>query len=393
MVNAVNQGSDGLAVAKPRFCVVVSTPMTAKAFLRDQLKKLSSTYDLHVLANAPDAAFLDDIGVGAFFTSVPLKRNISPWHDLWALHALRRSLKQIKPQVVHSVTPKAGLLAMVAAWLAGIPCRIHTFTGQVWATKRGVSRWVLMIMDRLIAFFATHVVVDSPSQRDFLLTNKVVSPRKATVLGHGSISGVDLQRFKPDPDARAAVRKELGVAEDSVLFLYVGRLNRDKGIPELLEAFALNCAKYAQTRLLLVGPDEEGMERLISPESGVLRVGYTDQPERYMAAADVFVLPSHREGFGSTVIEAAACGLPAVASRIYGLTDAVVDGETGILHRRGSAEDLASALAIMSGDHDMRRRMGSNARVRARRDFAMELVTRNTMEFYRHALGPHNQAR
>ena len=393
MVNFTDQGSGGLVVAKPRFCVVVSTPMTAKAFLRDQLKKLSSTYDLHVLANAPDAAFLDDIGVGAFFTSVPLKRNISPWHDLRALHALRRSLKQIKPQVVHSVTPKAGLLAMVAAWLAGVPCRIHSFTGQVWATKRGVSRWILLNMDRLIAFFATHVLVDSHSQRDFLLSNYVVSPRKATVLGHGSISGVDLQRFKPDPEAKAAVRTEIGVAENALLFLYVGRLNRDKGIPELLEAYTRNSAIHPQARLLLVGPDEEGMERLISPASGILRVGYTDQPERYMAAADVFVLPSHREGFGSSVIEAAACGLPAVASRIYGLTDAIIDRETGLLHRRGSVEDLASALAIISGDPDTRRRMGSNAFARASRDFAMELVTQNTMEFYRHALGRQNAAR
>jgi len=378
--------------SKTRFCVVVSTPMTATAFLRDQLKELSSAYDLHVLANAPNAAFLDNIGLRTSFTTVPIQRNISPLHDLQALHALRRAFKAINPHAVHSVTPKAGLLAMTAAFLAGVPCRIHTFTGQVWATKRGAARGLLKNMDSLIAFLATHILVDSPSQRDFLITNKVVSPSKATVLGHGSISGVDLQRFKPDPEARAAVRKELGVAEDAVLLLYVGRLNRDKGIPELLEAFAINRAKYPQTRLLLVGPDEEGMECLISDESGVLRVGYTDQPEHYMAAADVFVLPSHREGFGSTVIEAAACGLPAVASRIYGLTDAVVDGETGLLHEPGNIKDLASALAIMSGHPERCRLMGHNARERVARDFAMGSVTRNTMDFYRQVFGRQNKA-
>ena len=368
--------------------MVVSTPMTAKAFLRHQLKMQSLSYDLHVLANAPDATFLNEIGVRASFTSVPLQRRISPWQDLWALWALHVSFKRVRPQIVHSVTPKAGLLAMAAAFLAGVPCRIHTFTGQVWATKRGAGRWILMNMDRLIACFATHVLVDSPSQRDFLVANHVVSPGKATVLGKGSISGVDLQRFKPDPEARAAVRAELGVCEDFLLFLYVGRLNRDKGIPELLDAFALNMSKHPQSGLLLVGPDEEGLEELIPPSGAVSRVGYTDRPERYMAAADVFVLPSHREGFGSTVIEAAACGLPTVASRIYGLTDAVVDGETGLLHKKGNVEDLASALDALSGDSGLRQRMGEDARQRVSQYFSMEAVTRNTLDFYREA---HNQ--
>jgi glycosyltransferase involved in cell wall biosynthesis len=360
--------------------------MTAKAFLRDQLQELSSIYDLLVLANAPDAAFLDSIEVRASFTPVPLERSISPCSDWSALWALRRAFKRARPAAVHSVTPKAGLLAMAAAFMAGVPCRIHTFTGQVWATKRGVYRWLLLNMDRMIAFFATHILVDSASQREFLFSNNVVQPEKATVLGHGSISGVDLQRFKPDPQVRESVRKELGLEKDTLLLLYVGRLNCDKGIPELLEAFGLNAEKNPKSRLLLVGPDEEGMERLIALVSGVLRVGYTDKPERYMAAADVFVLPSHREGFGSTVIEAAACGLPAVASRIYGLTDAVVDGETGLLHERGSVKSLAAALAKLSSDPELRRRMGEAARARAAQDFAMQDVTRRTLDFYRQAL-------
>ena len=360
--------------------------MTAKAFLRDQMRALSSVYDLHVLANAPDGTFLDEIGVRASFSSIPLKRNISPWHDLLALLVLWRHFRRIKPDAVHSVTPKAGLLAMAAAFLAGVRCRVHTFTGQVWATKRGASRWILRSMDCLIAFFASRILVDSSSQREFLLANRVVSPHKATVLGQGSISGVDLLRFKPDPASRAAVRMELAVAQDALVFLYVGRLKRDKGIPELVEAFAMNLSMHPAARLLLVGPDEDDLEFLFSKQNNILRVGYTNEPERYMAAADVFVLPSHREGFGSTVIEAAACGLPTVASQIYGLTDAVVDGETGLLHECGDVKGLAAALAILYADSDKRSRMGICARERAARDFAMEAVTRNTMDFYREAL-------
>lgn len=365
--------------------------MTAKAFLRDQLKMQSLFYELHVLANAPNATFLDEIGVSASFTPVPIQRRISIWRDLRALLLLYLYFRTVRPKIVHSVTPKAGLLAMAAAFFTGVPCRIHTFTGQVWATKRGSGRWILMNMDRLIAYFTTHVLVDSHSQRDFLAANHVVSQRKATVLGQGSISGVDLHRFKPDPEARAAVRAELGVLENTLLFLYIGRLNRDKGIPELLEAFALHLAKYPQTRLLLVGPDEEGLDPLIPLSGGVLRVGYTDRPERYMAAADVLVLPSHREGFGSTVIEAAACGLPAIASRIYGLTDAVVDGETGLLHQPGSVQDLASVMETLAHKSDLRERMGKSARNRASLCFDMDAVTQNTIDFYRKALNQHTK--
>jgi glycosyltransferase involved in cell wall biosynthesis len=393
MLRPIDRSSGETALARPRFCFVVSTAMTAKAFLRDQLKELAVNYELHVLANVCDASFLDDIGVRASFKSVPLERNISPWSDFRAFFVLLRAFSQIKPHAVLSVTPKAGLLAMAAAFLAGVPCRIHTFTGQVWANKRGAGRWILSNFDRLTALFAGHVLVDSPSQRHFLLANRVVSPQKSTVLGHGSVSGVDLKRFKPDPDARAAVRAEFGLAENVLLFLYVGRLNRDKGIPELLEAFARYSAGYQQSRLLLVGPDEGGMDRLIDRASGVLRVGYTDQPERFMASADILVLPSHREGFGSTVIEAAACGLPAVASRIYGLTDAIIENETGILHEPGNVEGIASALVKLSSDSELRRRLGDAALVRAKRDFAMEDVTRKTIEFYRDSLASQTSAR
>ncbi len=371
---------------RERFCLVVSSPMTAKAFLRDLLRSVAGAFKLRVIANAPNGDFLEEMHLEASFAAVPLRREISPWHDVIALLQLARVFRHGKFQIVHSVTPKAGLLAMTAAWLAGIPCRVHTFTGQVWATRTGWRRRLLKCADRMTAFFATHLLVDSPSQREFLLAERVIRADKSRVLGCGSISGVDVDRFKPDGSARVAVRKELGLSEQDVVFLYVGRLNRDKGVPELLKAFALLVGKFSAARLLLVGPDEEDLDRNMPSSTAMMRVGYTDQPERYMAAADVFVLPSHREGFGSTIIEAAACGLPSIASRIYGLTDAVVEGLTGLLHRPQSVADLASAMEVLAADPEKRDRMGREARARALRDFRMEAVTRHTMQFYRSAL-------
>lgn len=373
--------------AKPNACVVVSSPMTVAAFLRDQLRELAGRYDLFVAANAPDGGFLN--GLPARFVPVPVERKILPLADLRALVCLYRLFRRERFDIVQSVTPKAGLLAMAAAFFACVPVRVHTFTGQVWATKSGAARAGLRFLDTLLAGFATHVLVDSFSQRQFLIENRVVSAEKSSVLGMGSISGVDTQRFHPDPDARRALREKCGIPSGDVVFVYVGRLNRDKGIPELIAAFERVAGRVPGTRLLVVGPDEESMEVLMdrSPaRERMVRVGYTSTPEQFMAASDIFVLPSHREGFGSTVIEAAAAGIPSVASRIYGLTDAVADGQTGLLHTSGNIDELADAMARLASDAEERQRMGDAARVRAENEFAMPKVTANTLAFYAAAL-------
>jgi glycosyltransferase involved in cell wall biosynthesis len=290
-------------------------------------------------------------------------------------------------RVVHSVTPKAGLLAMLAAWLARVPVRIHTFTGQVWATRRGTGRMLLRAMDRLIARLATHVLVDSPSQRDFLIGSGVVSAGKASVLANGSICGVDAERFRPDAAARTRIRNEAGVRDDAILFLYLGRLSRDKGVLDLARAFAGLATQHTSAHLALVGPDEEGLRDRIGDIVGKFanRVSvrhFTARPEQSMAGADVFCLPSYREGFGQVAIEAAATGLPVIASRIYGIVDAVVEGETGLLHAPADVEALRSHMETLMLRPDLRRRLGEAGRARALRDFSAERVTRALLEYY-----------
>ncbi len=372
---------------KPKTCVVVSSPMTVAAFLRDQIREVGGRYDLFVAANAPNGDFLD--GLPARFLPVPVERKILPLADLWALVCLYRLFRRERFDLVQSVTPKAGLLAMAAAFFARVPVRVHTFTGQVWATKSGAVRTGLRLLDTIMAGFATRVLVDSFSQRQFLIENRVVSEEKSSVLGMGSISGVDTIRFHPDPGARHALREKCGIPSGDVVFIYVGRLNRDKGIPELIIAFEHVAERIPGTWLLVVGPDEESMEALMDRSPArprMVRVGYTTTPETFLAAADIFVLPSHREGFGSTVIEAAAAGIPSIASRIYGLTDAVADGQTGLLHTSGAIDELAEAMARLAGDPNERRRMGAAARTRAETEFAMPKVTANTLAFYASAL-------
>jgi glycosyltransferase involved in cell wall biosynthesis len=339
-----------------------------------------------VVANADPGSFAAD-GLSARLFRVPIERMISPLRDLRALGQLVRLFRTHHYDLVHSVTPKAGLLAMVAAWLARVPLRIHTFTGQVWATRKGSTRAMLRAIDSLIARFATHVLVDSRSQREFLIANRVVAASKSAVLAEGSICGVDGERFRSDGAARSRVRAAVGVAEDAVLFLYLGRLSRDKGVFDLALAFARLAQRHAAVCLVLAGPDEERLakqiEETVAPCADRVRIiDHTDRPEDYMAAADVFCLPSHREGFGQVAIEAAAAGLPVIASRIYGIVDAVVDRETGLLHPPADADALRAHMETLLLQPDLRRKLGSAGRSRALRDFSTRRVTRALLEFY-----------
>ena len=372
---------------RPRVCIVVAAPLTLKAFMLGHLQALARIADVTMVADftLEDAAFPWPSEISR--VAIPVARPIAPLADLRALLALARLFRQQRFDLVHSITPKAGLLAMLAGALAGVPLRLHCFTGQVWVTRTGLMRLLLKAADHLVAQLATHVLADSASQRAFLIAQRIVTEQKSTVLAHGSICGVDTARFRPDAAARERVRQSHGIAPDAVLFLYLGRINRDKGMFDLARAFAETGVQYANAHLLLVGPDEEHLRTALSTAaagcaSRLHYAGITDRPQEYFAAADAFCLPSYREGFGTTVIEAAATGMPAIGSRIYGITDAIVEGETGLLFDAGDVRALAQCMATLAGDAPLRVRLGGRARERALRDFSSAVVTAALLDYY-----------
>ena len=373
-------------------CFVLTTPFAVNAFLLGHLRALAGNYRVTLCVNIDAYPLSKSLDPRVRVLNIGIRRKMSPLGDLQTLWCLIHLFRQERFDVVHSMTPKAGLLAMLAALVARIPRRYHTFTGQVWANRTGVRRTFFKLIDRLIVRSATRVFADSTSQCLFLKAEAVASEQGVSVLGAGSVCGVDALRFRPDRAVRVAMRNALAVSEDACVLLYVGRLASEKGVYDLLRAFAQLAAKHAQAVLWVVGPDEEGLssslKALVAECSDRVRwIGPTFEPEKYMAPADFLVLPSYREGFGMVIVEAAACGIPSVAYRIDGVTDAVQDGETGVLVAKGNIDLLLSAMTQMLDDQVFRCELGSKALLRVRRDFSDTAVTAAWMGFYERELG------
>lgn len=373
---------------KPTIVFLVAHPMSVRAFLLPHIYALSNSFEIRILANIANGKDGSEHALGVHIEPVPILRRISIFADFKALWVLYFRFKKRGLFAVHTITPKAGLLGMLSAFLAGVPVRVHCFTGQVWATHRGPMRWLLKAADMCIAALATDILVDSRSQYDFLIRQGVLKPDFGRVLGAGSICGVNTQRFIPNSINRERVRNELGSPSDSIVCLYLGRLNYDKGLLDLATAFANAAESCPNAELWIIGPDEGmvfGKMQLILENKcdRVKRLGYTETPEHYMQAADLFCLPSYREGFGSSVIEAAACGLPTLASRIYGLADAVLDGRTGWFFRVGDVEDLTEKLNILLANKTELAIKGKNARDYVKNVFDEKIITESMVQFYK----------
>ena len=376
-----------------KLCFVATVPEVVTSFLKEHIRASATRWLVTVVTNSASADFLH--GTGATFVPLSVERKVFIWRDLRTLLQLMTLFRRERFDLVHSIMPKTGLLTMLAGWLTGVPNRIHTFTGQVWATKYGWRRTALKFFDKLIVLLATRVLVDSPSQRDFLLAEGVLTADKGEVIGHGSICGVDAERFHPSPEIRNTIRRELGIPDTAMVVIFLGRLNRDKGMLDLADAFTRIAVSRPEVLLLLVGAEEDVtfsvMQQRCTPFQNRLRkVDFTPVPERYMAAADIFCLPSYREGFGQVIIEAAAAGLPSVCSRIYGATDAVEDGRTGLLFPPGDIHALTRALETLLDDTSLRQKMGVAARERAQSLFSSHEITQKTLVFYHGILENNN---
>ena len=359
-------------------CIVTAIPATINAFLKDHILNLSKYYNVTVITTVTEFANVQ-VADNVRVISLNIQREIRVFKDLNSLFALIALFRKEKFDLVLSVTPKAGFLSALAGRLTGVKNRIHWFTGQVWVTQTGFRRGLLKSVDKVLALCISDALIDSPSQFEFLVNEKVLKAEKGVVLGAGSICGVDLNQFKFDDCARRLYRKKIGVTDGDKVILFLGRLNNDKGVLDLINSFHQVVLQINNLHLVFVGQDEINIEKTIVnnglSHDKIHFTGNTLEPEKWFSIADVFSLPSYREGFGSSVIEAAAVGLPAIVSRIYGLTDAVVDGETGLMHQVGNIEEMSGAIKKIIEDDSLRTYLGENARKRAVACFNQEYVS------------------
>jgi glycosyltransferase involved in cell wall biosynthesis len=376
---------------------VATTPFAVNAFLANHISALSVNYRIILCTNL-DAYKLNSVLLSSLEVHhIPFSRRISLFTDMNSLLKLTMLVCQVRPKVIHSITPKAGLLAMLAGFIARVPNRWHTFTGQVWVTKQGFARSALKACDRLIVLLASKVFADSASQCRLLRDEGVVRDGQIGMLGSGSIAGVDVKRFKPDNCFRERFRKKMNTDPNVCVFLFVGRLAKDKGVFDLIRVFRELSTLINNIELWVVGPDEEELLQNLQKFADDIRApirwhGATAAPEVYMKSADILLLPSYREGFGSVIIEAAACEMPAIAYRIDGVIDAIVDGVSGVLIKLGDTSSFVEVMRQLALNHERRQRLGYQAHERAVNEFSSEKVTNAWVTFYRSKLSHQHEA-
>ena len=366
-----------------KICFVVSNPMTVNAFLNLHIKYLSAFFHIHVVANLNQGAILNSKNIRTI-KHIPIYRSIHPIKDLIALFRLFIYFREMKFDAVHSITPKAGLLCMLASALVSTPIRIHIFTGQVWHTKTGLRKWLLKKLDKILVSLSTNLLVDSYAQRDFLINENVLNNNNSLVLGKGSISGVSSSKFSANLETRLLLRNKYQISEADLVYAFLGRLNKDKGIKELIDAFTQLKKIHPNIKLLLIGPEEEVISSKIDSSiiNHIIFIGHTTKPEDYLQMADVFCMPSHREGFGTSVIEASMLGLPVICSNTYGLKDAFIENRTGLMHKAGDSQDLFICMQKIYLMEEERLVQGQNAKNFALENFNEETISHQWLIYY-----------
>lgn len=348
-------------------------------------------FELHIVCS--EDKYLNDLKnklLNTRFHIISIPREISPIKDLKALWCLWLIFLREKFEIIHSHTPKAGLLSAFAGFIAHVDIRMHTFTGQVWVNLTGAKRRFLIFLDKVIVFLNTKNFTDSFGQREVLLQNGVGSERSLSVIHKGSLGGINVERFNPEllRDKIEKKHEELFNASKDKVLLYLGRINKDKGIKELWNAFQLLKVNF-KIKLLLVGPieslEDEDFRNLINELkkcSDVSFINFTSEPEIYLGLCDIFCFPSHREGFGTVALEASAMEKPVIASNIYGLSEAVEDGKSGLLFEVFNYKDLALKLEQLISDESQARELGKYGRERVLRDFTDKILTEKMIEEY-----------
>ena len=366
-----------------------TVPGSLNNFCKGLLQELKEDgFEVVAVSSPGDALKEVETREGVKTYAVPMERRISPFKDLRSLWKLIKVFRKEKPDIVHSITPKAGLLSMTAARICGVPTRIHTFTGLVFPTSTGVKKKILILTDKLTCACATHIIPEGQGVKNDLEKFKITK-KPLKVLGYGNIKGIDLKHFDPNlPEVKSDAEK---IRKEGVYtFVFIGRLVRDKGINELIKAFKKLNTTYPNTRLVLVGRYEQRLDPLdlstvaeINDNHSIEAVGVQRDVRPWLLAADCFVFPSYREGFPNVVIEAGAMGLPSIVTNINGSREIIADGKNGLIIPSRGGYELYVAMTRFLEESNLTNELGKSARSMVAERFEQNFVHRCQRNYYK----------
>ncbi len=306
------------------------------------------------------------------FIPVNMTRAITPIADMKSLFKLIKTFRIIKPQIVHTHTPKAGLIGMLASWITGVPVRLHTVAGLPLMETNGIKRKILEFVEQLTYGCATKVYPNSRNLNAFIIQSKFTKPNKLKVIGNGSSNGIDTKAFSNTPELECLGQQLLvqhGLAADDFTFIFIGRLVKDKGIEELVQAFAVLSSIYPNLKLLLIGPEEPELDPLsvtcreeIESNPSIIAVGYQNDVRPYLTISKALVFPSYREGFPNVPMQAGCFDLPAIVTNINGCNEIIVEKENGLIIPVKDAEALRSAMECLYLNQQLYQDMSKKAR-------------------------------
>ena len=371
---------------KKKLIKITTVPVSLNTFCRGQLEMLSAYYD--VVAVSSPFKELQEIHEreGVRCEAVAMERHISLIKDIKSLVAMYKLFRKENPDIVHSMTPKAGLVSMVAAWLAHVPVRIHTYTGLVFPTAHGIKKLTLVLTDKMLCRCATYI-----NPEGFGVANDLskITKKPLHIIGHGNVRGIDLDYW--DIEKAKPVAEEIrSKIKGRFVYLFVGRLVKDKGINELVEAFKrLHSEANNNVSLVLVGHYEEKLDPLkdetlreISENPDIITVGEVSDVRPYYAIADAFVFPSYREGFPNTVLEAGAMGLPQIVTDINGANEIIKNRWNGLIIPPQRVDDVWRAMKMLKEDAKMRELLAKNARKMVAERFEQKYLWNELLKTY-----------
>jgi glycosyltransferase involved in cell wall biosynthesis len=357
-----------------KLCIITTVPITITSHWGKQLEFLQSHGFAVTVIAAPDDRFAGWLPPGVDYRPVRMSRVLRPWEDICSLFSLIRILKKGGFDVVQYATPKGALFGSIAAWYARVPVRLYLMWGLYYVTQKGFKRAVFKCFEKIACRLSTDIAPDSKGNVRFAVEEGLCGPEKIGVVGYGSANGVDTERFDPDrlSDMGREIRKDLNIPDRATVFGCITAIVGDKGINELIEAFDVVSREYPGAYLLYIGqttekdPVKDSTLEILKNHKRIVLLGWQTEPEKYMAAMDVFVLPTYREGFGVVNVEASAMRLPVISTDVPGPQESIVNGETGILVPAKQVEPLITAMKDMLERPSYAERLGKAGRKRVK---------------------------